>query len=210
MRLGKAIKLAENTSPDAEHYSGCAVSLLTLEAQEPPLPEGRTVGAEHHDAFPAVINSQHGHAGGGDCSRDHPPDPELQADRWGSDLCFSSKPASGRYDPGQPPGPIVQHFIGRADVLPPLKERGECEKESKTLRWRCFREKQEDVHAQSSLHATHLYKPFMDSLHHFYMRGRNLPLLTICLPKLLTVAVASRGAARGNQSSRQRETRGAS
>ena len=49
----------------------------------------------------------------------------------------------------------------------------------------------------------HLYKLFMNSLHRLYMRGRNILLLTIRQLKLLTVAVASRGAARGNQSSRQ-------
>jgi len=49
----------------------------------------------------------------------------------------------------------------------------------------------------------------MNSLHPLYARGRNLLLLTICLPKLLTV-VALRGAARGNQPSHQYETWGAS
>jgi hypothetical protein len=55
-----------------------------------------------------------------------------------------------------------------------------------------------------------LYKLFMNSLHHFYIQGRNLSLLTICLPKLLTDADALRGAARGNQASRHGGTRGAS
>ena len=42
-------------------------------------------------------------------------------------------------------------------------------------------------------HRRHLYKLFMNSLHPFYTQGRNLLVLTICLPKLLTDAVALEG-----------------
>jgi hypothetical protein len=49
---------------------------------------------------------------------------------------------------------------------------------------------------QSSQHLTfsfpRLYKLFMNSLHQFYMRSRTLLLLTICLPKLLTLAIDAR------------------
>lgn len=51
----------------------------------------------------------------------------------------------------------------------------------------------------NSMVATRLYDLFMNSLHLSYFERRNLFLLTICLPKLFTGAIASRGAARGNQ-----------
>ena len=44
-----------------------------------------------------------------------------------------------------------------------------------------------------------LYNPFTQSLHLLYIEGRSLVLLTICLPKPLAGAGASRTTARGNQ-----------
>jgi hypothetical protein len=49
--------------------------------------------------------------------------------------------------------------------------------------------------AKTSLAMPHLYKLFMNSLRTFNVRRRNLLLLTICLPKLLTVVALERGSA---------------
>jgi hypothetical protein len=55
-----------------------------------------------------------------------------------------------------------------------------------------------------------LYKLFMDSLQHLYAAARNISLLIICLPKLLTDIAKREGQRGGTRSSRERETWGAS
>jgi hypothetical protein len=59
--------------------------------------------------------------------------------------------------------------------------------------------RQKDKKSGVNLRPICLYQLFMDSLHLLYMPTRKLTLLTICLPKLFTGAVASGGTARGNQ-----------